>query len=97
MKTILNLTLLALAIALPVVTFAGLVGLLPLGAFIGSEFTFFAFSVVGMMLIALNDNGKGRRPIIVRHAPPAALPGSPCNSPAYGTSYGLRRKVCTIA
>jgi hypothetical protein len=97
MKTTLNLLLLVLAIALPLVTFAGLVELLPLTAFVASEATFCAFSFVGLMLVALNDDGKGRRPLIVR---PSILPAQPATTgaqTAYGPSYGLRRRVCTIA
>jgi hypothetical protein len=95
MKTTLNLLLLVLAIALPVVTLAGLVGLLPVTAFLGIEAAFFAFSFVGMMLIALNDDGRRRRPVIVRQSSPATLRTVIGKQAAYRTSYGLRRNVCT--
>ena len=97
MKTTLNALLLVLAIALPAITFAGLVGILPLAAFAASEAALLAFALVGLFLIALTDDGHGIRPVIVRRSAPALRSALTAKPAPFGPSYGLRRPVCTTA
>jgi len=93
MKTTLNLLLLALAILLPAVSFAGLVGILPPTVFVGTEAALFAFTFVGLLLVAVNDDGKGCRPVIV-HRTPAARPTVVARPVRYSPVAGLRRREC---
>jgi hypothetical protein len=97
MKTTLRFTLLVLAIALPTTAFGGLVGILPASVFIGSELALFSFITAGMMLIALNDSGSGRRPVIVHRAPVSAGTAAPFCPARPKISYGLRRQHCPVA
>ena len=97
MKTTLRFTLLVLAIALPTTAFGGLVGILPASVFIGSELALFFFFTAGMMLIALNDNGHGRRPIIVHRSPVSTCSATPFSPARPKISYGLRRQHCPVA
>jgi hypothetical protein len=91
MKTTLKITLLVLAIALPVAAFAGLVGILPTSAFSG---TVFLYATFGLMVIALTDNGHPRRSVIVHPAVSTAAPFVPARP---RVSYGLRRQHCPVA
>jgi hypothetical protein len=97
MKNTLRFTLLVLAIALPATAFGGLVGILPASVFIGSELALFFFFTAGMMLIALNDNGHGRRPIIVHRSPVSTCSATPFSPARPKISYGLRRQHCPVA
>jgi hypothetical protein len=92
MKTTLSFAMLILSIALPAAAFGGLVGILPASALVGA---LSLFATAGLMLIALNDDGHGRRLIIVRRPP-----GTACAAavPArFGRSYGIRRRRCPVA
>lgn len=97
MKTTLRFSLLVLALALPATVFGGLVGILPASVFIGSEMALFLFITVGLMLIALTDNGQGRRPIIVHRTPVSACTAAPFVPARPRISYGLRRHHCPVA
>ena len=88
--------MLVLAIALPATSFGGLVGILPASAFIGSEITLFLFATAGLMFIGLNDDGLGRRPIVLHRAPVAISLAAPVGPARPRISYGLRRRPCSV-
>jgi hypothetical protein len=89
--------MLVLAIALAAAAFGGLVGILPASAFFGSEVALFLSATAGLMLIALNDDGRGRRPIIVRRMPVTACTMATVGPARARSSYGIRRQNCTAA
>jgi len=93
MKNALRYTLLVLSVALPAAAFGGLVGVLPPSAFVFSEAALFLFALAGVVLIGLDDHGRGRRPLVLRRAPPAVAP-CPVSVGAFRrrSSYGIRRR-----
>jgi hypothetical protein len=97
MKTTLSFAMLVLAIALAAAAFGGLVGILPASAFFGSEVALFLSATAGLMLIALNDDGRGRRPIIVHRMPVTACTTTVLGPARARSSYGIRRQNCTAA
>jgi hypothetical protein len=94
MKTSLRFTLSALTIAFPATVFGGLVGIVPASIFVGAVFL---FAAVGLMLIALCDNGGARRPVVVRQTPAQVCPASRIGPARLGSSYGVRRRQCPVA
>jgi hypothetical protein len=94
MKTTLRLTQSVFAIAFPVAVFGGLVGILPTAFFAGA---LFLGATVGFTIIAVADNGRAHRPIIVHQTPATADSVAPFVPARPRVSYGLRRQHCPAA
>jgi hypothetical protein len=58
MKSILTILMLVLSAGYTLAAFAGLVGILPSSAFLGSEVAFILYSLAGLAFIGLNDTGR---------------------------------------
>jgi hypothetical protein len=58
MKSTLTVLMLVLTVGYTIAALAGLVGILPSSAFLGSEVVFFVYSLAGLVSIALNDTGR---------------------------------------
>jgi hypothetical protein len=58
MKSTLTILMLVLIAGYTLAAFAGLVGILPSSAFLGSEVVFFVYSLAGLAFIGLNDTGR---------------------------------------
>jgi hypothetical protein len=94
MKTSLRITASVLAIAIPATVFGGFVGIIPASAFISAVFL---YATAGLMLVALGDDGLARRPFIVHRTPAPVCTATTFGPARFGTSYGLRRRKCTVA
>jgi hypothetical protein len=58
MKSTLTILMLVLIASCTLAAFAGLVGILPSSAFLGSEAAFILYSLAGLTFIGLNDTGR---------------------------------------
>jgi hypothetical protein len=58
MKSTLTIVMFVLSAGYTLAAFAGLVGILPNSAFLGSEVAFFLYSLAGLAFIGLNDTGR---------------------------------------
>jgi hypothetical protein len=58
MKSTLTILMLVLIAGYTLAAFAGLVGILPSSAFLGSEVIFFVYALAGLAFIGLNDTGR---------------------------------------
>ena len=94
MKTSITVTASTLALAFPAAIFGGLLGILPASAIVGA---LFVYATVGLLLIALTDNGLARRPFIVHRTPAAACPAAAFEPARKRSSYGIRRQHCPAA
>jgi len=94
MKTSLRFTMPAIAIAFPATVFGGLVGIIPVSALVG---VLFLYATASLMLIALNDSGLARRPIIVHRAPAPVCTVVAVEPARTRSSYGIRRQRCPVA
>jgi hypothetical protein len=94
MKTSLRFTIPALAIVCPAAVFGGLIGIIPASALVGA---LFLYATAGLLLIALNDNGIARRPIIVHRTPALVCTAAAVEPARTRSSYGIRRQRCPVA
>jgi hypothetical protein len=83
-----------LAIAFPAAVFGGLVGILPASVFVGA---LFLYATVGLIVIALTDDGLAYRPFIVRRAPAQVCTVATVGPARTGKSYGIRRQQCAVS
>ena len=88
--------MLVLAVTIPGAAFAGLLGILPPAVFLYCAAAISGFAIVGLMAIALNDDGR-RRPITVRATVAPMAPTSAAAPARRSRAYGIRRRECVVA